>query len=685
MKTFFKKVLFFGSFTFLTSFLLAQDLNLKYLLPEGNNLNSVQMVTTDIGYAVGDMGVILKTNDGGSSWNVKRSTYSKLQSVHFINPDTGYAAGHGIIKTIDGGNHWDTIYSSSSVLLNVISFIDAKIGYAVGDGVIVKTVDGGKTWNTTTYCSNCELNSITILNKDTCYVVGTNGIIKTIDGGINWVEQSIGLNATLTSVCFPKTETGYIAGWNGILYKTVDGGNIWFKLDSISSRSYKSLCFSDANSGVVMSDNEILKTIDGGKHWTELFKTNDINPINSVSFVNQNRGIVVGNNGLIIKTIDNGINWDTISYVNGNRLTAVTFPTHDTGYILGGGKILKTINAGDDWIVQKEGPSNIKAISFRNSLLGYTAGTNGTMYKTSDGGIHWNKLTTGTTNNLKYLSFPSDKIGYAFDDSTIIKTTNGGISWSQVYCFHKAIRFNSVFFLDSMIGFVYVSPLGLYKTINGGLTWTILNFKPSSDVSSLFFLNPDTGFVTQQYTGFIYKTTDAGITWNQVYKNYSSGLSSIYFSNDSIGYAVGGYTDLLFDCTIIIKTTNGGTTWVPQKWNANSALLSLCVTDSNTCYIVGDGGIFNKITNEGNVISDIKIDAKKDIILYPNPSTGSFIVKGIPIHSNVTVTNILGQIISSTNNGENEELSISIPDCGVYYVKITNEMFSHFQNIIITR
>lgn len=681
-----KFVILFGCFYLLSSILLAQDLKLKYLLPEGNNLNSVQMVTTDIGYAVGDMGVILKTTDGGLSWDVKLSIFSKLQSVHFINSDIGFVAGYSIIKTIDGGNHWDTIFSPSSILFNKVSFIDANIGYAVGDGVIIKTIDGGKTWASTSYCSNCTLYSVSVLNKDTCYVVGSDIIIKTVDGGINWIKQSVGISATLTSICFPKTDTGYIAGMNGLLFKTVNGGNNWIKQDSISSSSYKSIFFTDVNNGVIVGDNNniIIKTNDGGNHWTTQLKTNGVNLLHSVSLTNKNSGIIVGDNGTILKTIDNGLNWDTISYVNGNRLTAVNFPTQDTGYILGGGKILKTINAGDVWITDKDGPSNINAFSFRNSQLGYAAGSNGNIYKTTDGGTHWEKLKSGTTNNLKFLSFPSDKIGYVFDDSTVIKTKDGGNSWSQVFCFNKVFNFKSIVFVDTAIGYVYVSPLGLFKTINGGLTWTSLNFKSSTDVSSLYFLNPDTGFVTEQYTGFIYKTTDAGITWNQVYKNYSSGLSSIFFSNDTIGYSVGGFTDLLYSDNIIIKTTNGGVTWIPQKCTANKAFLALCITDSKKCYIVGEDGIYCEISNEGIVISDIKIDNKKDIIIYPNPSTGTFILKDIPIHSSITITNSLGQLISSYNKCESEELLFSIPNCGVYYLSITYDMFSISRIIIIT-
>jgi photosystem II stability/assembly factor-like uncharacterized protein len=39
-------------------------------LPQGNNLNDVQAVSTDIFYAVGDKGTVLKSVTGGASWDI---------------------------------------------------------------------------------------------------------------------------------------------------------------------------------------------------------------------------------------------------------------------------------------------------------------------------------------------------------------------------------------------------------------------------------------------------------------------------------------------------------------------------------------------------------------------------------------------------------------------------------------
>jgi len=61
-------------------------------------LRSVYFVNRNTGYIVGGdytmQGIILKTTNGGTSWDIdSSSTYNYLTSVFFTDPDTGYAVG----------------------------------------------------------------------------------------------------------------------------------------------------------------------------------------------------------------------------------------------------------------------------------------------------------------------------------------------------------------------------------------------------------------------------------------------------------------------------------------------------------------------------------------------------------------------------------------------------------------
>ena len=91
------------------------------------SLNSVCFVSTNIGYAVGLDGVILKTTDAGITWNkVQTSTLNALNKLRFINSNVGFAVGENgtILKTIDGGDNWVVHESGVINTLNDIFFID---------------------------------------------------------------------------------------------------------------------------------------------------------------------------------------------------------------------------------------------------------------------------------------------------------------------------------------------------------------------------------------------------------------------------------------------------------------------------------------------------------------------------------------------------------------------------------
>ena len=122
-----KKFLFSISLSLISVFAFSQW-TWQNPLPQGNPLKSVYFTDSNTGYAVGDLGTILKTNNGGTTWTVLSSgTTNRLYSVYFTDANTGYAVGGEylssltqtgiILKTSDGGITWTV---SSSGLSKII-------------------------------------------------------------------------------------------------------------------------------------------------------------------------------------------------------------------------------------------------------------------------------------------------------------------------------------------------------------------------------------------------------------------------------------------------------------------------------------------------------------------------------------------------------------------------------------
>lgn len=77
--------------------------------PTGNNFNAVKLISENIGWAVGSAGTILKTIDGGVTWeSVTSGTKSELTDINFIDQNTGWIVGADgvILKTTNGGSDW---------------------------------------------------------------------------------------------------------------------------------------------------------------------------------------------------------------------------------------------------------------------------------------------------------------------------------------------------------------------------------------------------------------------------------------------------------------------------------------------------------------------------------------------------------------------------------------------------
>lgn len=71
-----------------------------------SHIESVFALDANIAYAVGELGLILYTNDGGNIWSSQTSgTNSYLNSVYFVNNSVGYTVGFmgAILFTNNGG------------------------------------------------------------------------------------------------------------------------------------------------------------------------------------------------------------------------------------------------------------------------------------------------------------------------------------------------------------------------------------------------------------------------------------------------------------------------------------------------------------------------------------------------------------------------------------------------------
>jgi len=232
-----------------------------------------------VGYkGTGYPGIIYHTYDGGQNWSLKDSCSYELNDIFFVDADTGYAVGGArgqstILKTTDGGSTWDMNYSAYGNWLYTIYFATPKKGWAAGaEGYVMKTEDGGKNWQYLYLDIGYDnLLSIHFSDPDTGWVVGgQDNIFKSTDGGYSWQLQESQNNFEYYSCYFINSQTGWLAvrDWSASLGKilyTADRGDSWHVQDSLAGVHLYEIFFVDDYTGWIVGwPGTILKTTTGG-------------------------------------------------------------------------------------------------------------------------------------------------------------------------------------------------------------------------------------------------------------------------------------------------------------------------------------------------------------------------------------------------------------------------------------
>jgi len=162
--------------------------------------------TKKYGWAVGgssdfwDMGIILKTIDGGETWQVNKHPAGIIgNAVYFTDSSHGIIVGFnpfsgGLVRiTSDGGESWESpgVFNS---WLNDVVFTDDSTGWVVGDyGFIWYTEDSGKTWEQVESGTSADLNRIVFVEDGKVgYIFGENNILLRYDRtGSNIKEEDV--------------------------------------------------------------------------------------------------------------------------------------------------------------------------------------------------------------------------------------------------------------------------------------------------------------------------------------------------------------------------------------------------------------------------------------------------------------------------------------------------------------
>lgn len=316
-------------------------------------LYSVSFIDDLNGFVSGARGMILKTTDGGLTWNELTNIYIniiRLDDVHFINSNTGIVVGDDggkIYRTSDSGTTWSLIESGITPVLRAVDFFDDNIGVAVGRyGIIRRTTDAGISW------SNPQVNQATeqlfglhILDDEFACAVGENTIVTTTDGGVNWFAQSYTYPDWVMGVHFLNRQKGFAVGINGKIYRTINGGSNWTLVSTITPQNIlRRVAFADDLNGIAVGDlGTVARTTDGGETWSKIQLSKPyLNSFFAVSFLDNNTGFISGDGGIILKTTNAGASWERQESPTMHRVLGMQYISENEAAMVGAfGQILR--------------------------------------------------------------------------------------------------------------------------------------------------------------------------------------------------------------------------------------------------------------------------------------------------------------------------------------------------------
>jgi photosystem II stability/assembly factor-like uncharacterized protein len=299
----------------------------------------------------------------------------------------------------------------------------------------------------------------------------------------------------------------------------------------------------------------------------------------AVRFVNANRGFVVQSTGTLLRTDDAGQHWQQER--QGDNLTSIDFSPDGVGFLLNkAGVLWRSVDAGTTWTRISTAPQAAPGAYYGPSppslQLTYLrvhavsadtvveVGTNATLRRSADGGKTWTTCTLGPdVRDISSSYFVSGRVGFVGSwGGRIYKTTDAGTTWTKLSEVNYApSNITLLYFLNSRVGFARRGYTDLLRTTDGGRTWTLYTDSHLEGILDMHFANEQVGMAVGEY-GVMYSTTTGGLSWTAIGLAAATGLYAgnnwygVRFTSPTNAYVVGQGRQ-----GTILRTTDAGRTW----------------------------------------------------------------------------------------------------------------------------
>jgi hypothetical protein len=601
-------------------------------IPSGGGAGRVNSVrhlpgSTTTWFACAPAGGLWKTTNSGTSWTL-------------LNTDDLASIGVSDVA-IDPTN--------TNILYIATSDGDAGDTYSIG---VLKSTDGGNTWNTTglnwAVTQTRVINRILINPTNTQHVitVTSNGIYRTTNGGGAWTQVQAGNFKDLKMKPGDST-TWYATGNSDDFYRSTDSGATWTQIVSTlptSGVSRMSLAVSAANSAyvyIIAGNNYdyglqgIYRSTDSGTTWVQQadnapnYLTWDENGAGGggqawydlsieCDQTNANTLYIGGVN--LWKSTNGGTSFTCVGHWYGAAgIPYVHADVHALHWLTGASNTLLVGNDGGVFRTTNNGTtftdnsSNLEiAQQYRLSVAGTNSNRvitgwqdNGTNLKD---GVAWSEVIGG--DGMECIIDPTNQnIMYGeLYYGAIFKSTTGAGGFSQIIGnngtgVNEGGAWVTPYVLGSNPNHLYVGKSTVYRSTNGGSSFTAMAAFGSGNINALAVAPSNNNVVYASKGGNLYRTTDAN---NFTLLGGTSGYYITYIAVDPTNPDRVWITYSNFDAAEKVDfSSNGGANWT----NISAGLPNLpvnCIAyqtgTADGIYIGTDAGVYYRDNTLGTWI-----------------------------------------------------------------------------------
>ncbi len=693
-------------------------------------------------FACSPTGGLWETTNGGLTWSTKTDNLLDMSiSDIAINPANtnimyistgdgdGIYGGYttlstvGVLKSTDGGNTWNTTglsytQAKSGPAFSTVNqlWLDPDNANCILAGAsfgLFKTTNAGVTWR---QVDTGDFRSIEMepFHSHVVYAATYDGqFFRSTDTGSTWKMIASGLPAAAfrerMKIAVTPADSNYVYlvaapnGTSAATYRSADRGQTFTQMSSTDQIGYQwwytmCLCVSPTNADSLFEaglDNYV--SADGGGTWKQVSSSQgrghpyvhaDVHCITPV--LGSGSAYYECNDGGVFKCIPTGDVWTNMS--NNLEIGALynIGPSADSSNMWLSGWQDNGVNLSSPfWQEVYGGDGMVSFIDYSNDNTWYVENYGGDFQVSFDAGISWNSISQGLPGGpwvTKWLQAPRNPYSLFGGLGDVWNTTNQGSSWKQISKWGNAANpkgyISAISIYNKNDSVIYAAQPGIIEvTTNGGTTWkNITTGLPvdSAGISSITIDSRDSARAWVSFSGYVgsskvFQTTNMGATWT----NISSGLPNLPVNCILCQRGTPESVYIGMDAGVYYRDT------LLNKWIVyNTGLPNVIVNDiqifypTNTLLAATYGrGVWSSPTslNSSTTGIDASTNYKNGLTIYPNPSNGKMRFDAElaqPGKYDVSIYNMMGQKVYYNQIAISEHYSssfdISSYGAGVY-------------------